>query len=565
MNIKVKNVKSKHTLILSKMNGKKMGYIHCDTVTKLYRGIKVISELEFTVNKYYGAENTYNPLYNELQNERIIDLDDEESFVIKNVKKIGNNKKQVTAYSREKKLARISLELNDITLTLKTPYSDIKGCYSLDELLYEYTGWRLGYISDEVLYKKNETILDILNGTQATLTTEEKLRYQESVTSNWYDFINTEISEQFECFPVFDSYNKLINLYSDGELGGKLQLLLSYDNYLKSHEVVSDTDEIVTILTLKGNEDLTIIEENPTGEDFLENYDYFIKREEMSQELIIALNTYKDMVRKRTEQWYSLREIKSNKSNNMQKKKVDLLFVYKRITALETIINSSTNDGYKAQIAEQLAGLNSQRVSLETEINNLQTEINLITESIDNINKLCKKKTATDDNGLLIFNQKLLDELKEFVFQDSYENDSITDSTTLYKIGERELKKRIYPNITWNIDTVNFMSKIIDNGFRQHWNGELSLGDTILLRDDEGIVTPVYFVGYTQSFKKGEESIELELSNIKDSNDFSLSIGERLTMAKKAYRIVKSNQSSINKLNKNRVGLQYDKINKEIM
>lgn len=563
--VKVKNVKDSYTLILTKMNGQKMGYIHYDKVTKLSRGIKRISELEFTINKYYGVDNDYNPLYDELQNERFIELDNEEIFVIKDVKKNKNNQKTVIAYGKEKKLCNISIEIEDITLTLINPYTDIEGCYSLDELLYEYTGWRLGYVSDEVRYRKNETILDILNDNVVTLTEEENLRYQESISSNWYDFINNDIAEQFECYPVFDSYNKVVHLYSDAELGERLQLLLSYDNYLKDHAVTTNSEEIITRIQPKGNEDLTILEENPTGETYIEDYSYFIEREEMTQGLINALNLYNTMVIQRTQEWYVLRGEKETKQNELQAKKVELTFLYRKMMALNSIIDSTTNEEYKAEVIVQLTELNDKKVVLENEVDGLTTEIRYLEEAITNVILLCKKKTATDNNGLLIFNDALLDELKEFIFQDSYASDSITDALTLYKIGQRELKKRIRPTITWEVDTVNFAKRIIDNGFRQQWSGELALGDMILLQDDDGITTPVYFIGYTQSFKKGQETLELELSNMKENNDFSLSIGERLTLANRAYKITKSNQGIINKLKTNRVGLTYDKINKEIL
>ena len=51
----------------------------------------------------------------------------------------------------------------------------------------------------------------------------------------------------------------------------------------------------------------------------------------------------------------------------------------------------------------------------------------------------------------------------------------------------------------------------------------------------------------------------------KAENEFSLSIGERLTQGKEAYRIAKKSRSTINMVNKNRYGLTYDKINKKIL
>ena len=560
--MRIRGAKDSYTLILCKMNGKKMGMIPYTSV-EIKRGIKTVSELSFTVSKYYGEDNKLNILYNELKTERFIYLDEDECYVIKSISEQNEKIKTVTAYSREKKLFKITAEFEDISLTLKTPYDDIEGCFSLDELLYDATGWHIGYVSPKVLYKSNETILNnITKETEATLTTEEKLRYQESVSTNWYDYINNDISEQFECFPVFNSYDKTIDLYSDEELGNDPNLILSYDNYLKSIECVSDTEDIITKLTLSGNDDLTISEVNPSGDTYVENFSYFIESKEMSDDLITALELYYKMVKIRAVEWNRLREEKAEKESVMTAKKTELLLVYSTIKSVEFAISQSSDEAFNSKQQERLVELNDKKVLLERDINLLNTEINLLQESIENINKLCKKKYATDENGRLIFNEQLLNELKDFIYQDTYSNDSITEALTLMQIGERQLSEKCYPKKTWSVDSINFIERLIDNGFRQHWNGELGLGDMIILKGNESIEI-IYLIGYTQKFD--DKTIQLELSNKKEENDFSLSIGERLTQGKEAYRIAKKSRSTINMVNKNRYGLTYDKINKKIL
>ena len=560
--MRIRGAKDSYTLILCKMNGKKMGMIPYTSV-EIKRGIKTVSELSFTVSKYYGEDNKLNILYDELKTERFIYLDENECYVIKSISEQNEKIKTVTAYSREKKLFKITAEFEDISLTLKTPYDDIEGCFSLDELLYDATGWHIGYVSPKVLYKSNETILNnITKETEATLTTEEKLRYQESVSTNWYDYINNDISEQFECFPVFNSYDKTIDLYSDEELGNDPNLILSYDNYLKNIECVSDTEDIITKLTLSGNDDLTISEVNPSGDTYVENFSYFIESKEMSDSLITALELYYKMVKIRAVEWNRLREEKAEKESVMTAKKTELLLVYSTIKSVEFAISQSSDEAFNSKQQERLVELNDKKVLLERDINLLNTEINLLQESIENINKLCKKKYATDENGRLIFNEQLLNELKDFIYQDTYSNDSITEALTLMQIGERQLSEKCYPKKTWSVDSINFIERLIDNGFRQHWNGELGLGDMIILKGNESIEI-IYLIGYTQKFD--DKTIQLELSNKKEENDFSLSIGERLTQGKEAYRIAKKSRSTINMVNKNRYGLIYDKINKKIL
>ena len=561
--MRIRGVKDSYTLILCKMNGQRMGMIPYSSVESIKRGINSVSELTFSVHKYYGEENLRNPLYDELKTERFIELDEDECYVIKNISEVNERLKSVTAYSREKKLFKNMAEFEDITLTLKNPYTDIEGCFSLDELLYDATGWHIGYVSPSVLYKSNETVLDNITGeTEITLTTEEKLRYQESVSTNWYDYINTDIAEQFECYPVFDSYNKVVNLYSDDELGEDPQLMLSYDNYLKEIELSDDTEDIVTKLVLSGNDDLTISEVNPSGETFVEDFSYFIESREMSDALINALNVYYEIVKVRAIQWDNLRQEKLEKEMTMTERKNELLVVYSNMKSLEFAIGQSSDEAFNAQQQEILAELNDRRVLLEAEINELNTNINDLANSIYNINQLCKKKYATDNNGVLIFNETLLNELKEFVYQDTYSNDSIMDALNLMRIGKRQLSQQCYPTKTWTISSVNFIERLIDNGFRQHWNGELGLGDMIVLKGDE-FIEIIYVIGYTQNFK--DKTIELELSNKKAENEFSLSIGERLTKGMEAYDIAKRSRSTINRVNKNRVGLKYDKINKRVL
>ena len=561
--MKIRGAKDSYTLILCKMNGERMGMIPYSSVDSIKRGINSVSELTFSVHKYYGEENLRNPLYDELKTERFIELDEDECYVIKNISEVNERLKSVTAYSREKKLFKNTAEFEDITLTLKNPYTDIEGCFSLDELLYDATGWRVGYVSDKVLYKSNETVIDNITGeTEVTLTNEEKLRYQESVSTNWYDYINTDIAEQFECYPVFDSYNKIVNLYSDDELGEDPQLMLSYDNYLKEIELSDDTEDIVTKLVLSGNDDLTISEVNPSGETFVEDFSYFIESREMSDALISALELYYVMVKKRAIEWNRLRGEKAEKQSQLTAKKNELLIIYSTIKSLEFAMKQSNDEAFNAKTQERLVGLNDKRVLLEKEINELDDYINNLDASIENINKLCKKKYATNDNGILIFTESLLNELKEFIYQDTYSNDAITDGLTLMRIGKRKVSQSCYPTKTWTISSVNFIERLIDNGFRQHWNGELGLGDMIVLKGDE-FIEVIYLIGYTQNFK--DKTIELELSNKKQENEFSLSIGERLTQGKEAYRIAKKSRSTINMVNKNRYGLTYDKINKKIL
>ena len=562
----IKELKDSYELILCKINGKPMGKIFYESLTSLSRGIEKVSELSFTVNKYYGVEGLENPLYNELKTERLIILDNIETYVIKNIVEQNETVKTVTAYSREKKLFRITAEFEDICITLKTLDNTVSNCYTLDELLYEDTGWHLGNISDRVLYVSNSSITDILQEEKGSLSNVEKLRYQESVSSNWYDYIMNDIAEQFECYPIFDSYNKLVHLYDEAELGENLQLILSYDNYLKSKEKTTDTEDIVTRLVLSGNNDLTVVGCNPTGYRYIEDFSYFMESGEMSDELTSALELYNEVIKKLIVQWNNYREQKAYKEGVYAEKQKLLLINYNTIQSLEIAIGLTESERYMAELSEQLVNKKDERYLLEKDIDTLYEEIRILSEQITIINKLCKKKYATktgEVGGELIFNDELLDELKEFTYQDTYSNDNITDELLLMETGMRKLSEMKYPTRTWSIDSMNFVERLIDNEFRNQWNGQLGLGDMIILKDEDTENDVVYLVGYTQNFK--DKTLQLELSNKKGNKEFSLSIGERLTQAKEVYKNYNKNKYLLNSIKLNRLGVEYDKINGQIL
>ena len=253
---------------------------------------------------------------------------------------------------------------------------------------------------------------------------------------------------------------------------------------------------------------------------------------------------------------------RAEKNEEFEKKQKSLLMVYSMIQSLETAINMAEDGQYKAMLSEQLQQQKDERVLLEDRgVNILYEEIRALSEEITELNFACRKENAEDDKGK-IFTTELLDELKEFIYQDTYSNDNIISDKDLIKMGMVKLSELSQPTKSWSIDSVNFVERLIDNGFRNQWQGQLGLGDMILLKGDNE-VEAIYLVGYTQNFK--DKTLELELSNKKANNEFSLSIGERLTQAKEAYENTMRNKYLLNSIRLKRLGVNYDKINREFL
>lgn len=141
------------------------------------------------------------------------------------------------------------------------------------------------------------------------------------------------------------------------------------------------------------------------------------------------------MVNVRAVTWNQLRTEKEEKTATLTQKKNRLLIVYAQMKSIEFTIEQTTDEKFKAQQQERLVKLMMKSI-IRKEVTELDENIRNIDASIDNINKLCKKKYATDENGVLIFTESLLNELKDFIYQDTYSNDSITDGLTLMRIGK---------------------------------------------------------------------------------------------------------------------------------
>lgn len=558
--VNIKELKKDYTVTLHKINKEIVGEIDLKYVQTLTRGIDETDKIELLFPRYIdhpiSKEKFEMPLYKELKKERLICLNEEEFFVIKAISEKGlkyKKNKSITAYSLEHKLSKNTIKVEDLGFYLMG--SDIENSiFSLNDYLFEETGWKLGHIDEEVQYDISE------NGTKT-----EKLRWQESVETNWLDFLSGNIKEQFECVLEFDTFNKVINLYAIDSFGDELELSLAYDNYLKDLEKTDSSEDLITRLTLVGNEDMSILEATPSGYPYIEDYSYFIENQEMTDELVNALTTYSEMVELRTVTWNELRKEKIEKSTELRKKKMEMSIIIAEMEALKSQIRAfKLEKDVVNELRKQteLAEKKDEYTLVKVEVDRLEEEVNLLQDSIIQINILCKRETATDNDGNLIFNEELLNELKDFIYCDTYTNDSYLKVEDLLKGGKRELDLRCKPTSTWSIDNANFMKRVIHNeDTRNPFNGVLGLGNLIELctSEDEEENEIVYLVGFTQDFQG--DKVTLSLSDKKLKSSSIKVIGDLLHASKMSARTLTNNKYLWIQQKNNRINLEYNKGN----
>ena len=552
MDIILKEIKNKYTVTLHKVNKEIIGEIPFSYIDSMGRSLDDIDAIELTVKKYYissiDKQKRKYFYYDEFKTERLIALDDE-YFVIKEISEDRiKNIKTIKVYGYEKKLEKNNITVEGVGFMLLD--SDEENLiFSLSDYMKEEIGWSIGHVDNNIRYS---------NYSEEETNLTPRMRWQESLDQDWYSFLANTLAEQFECITVFDRKNKTVNLYSIDSFGENLNISLSYDNYIKSLERKSDSSNIVTRLKLSGNEEKCFVQEYiPSGYDYIENYSYFIENEEMSEELINAMNLHNEMIKDLSIEWRDLKNQKIQLQTEKTKLENDLYFNIESFKQYKSTAEGyrNNNDPANAVIWEaKCTKLKDEEVILKANIQTKKNEIDIINKRMSEINSQCRRNTAKNTNGEFIFNDKLLEELKEFLYYDTYSNDAFYDAEELISVGERELDSKCKPTFEFTIDNKNFMKRLINNSFRQQWDGVLGLGDIIsLYYREENKEEFVFLVGYTQNFK--DNSLSLDLSNKKTKNNTKRDISMLLKLAKNDNKQLMRNRYVLNALREYRYNL----------
>ena len=120
-------------------------------------------------------------MYKEILNERVILLNNE-AFIIKDIQDKGEDYLVITAFSKEIKLQKIDIKFEEAYIRLFTANLD-DNIFSLNDLLYEQTGWKVGYVEENIAYT-------ITTNEDGSINKEENIRWQDSVNTNWYDYLH---------------------------------------------------------------------------------------------------------------------------------------------------------------------------------------------------------------------------------------------------------------------------------------------------------------------------------------------------------------------------------------
>lgn len=550
MRINIKSIGQIESLVLCKVSRQPIMELPTSTIVSIERTIDEVDKLTLKINKYIisqdGRKKINNLAYDEIKPKRYLLLNDNEYFIIEEIKvnKISGSL-EVTAMSGEQILIRRPIDMEDFGVQILD--DDIEqDIYSLNSLLKE-VGWSLNYVDPSIIYNEDKS---------------PRMRWQESVNTNYMEFIKNDLAEQFNFIPIFDSVNRKIDLLNLDTIGEEIKICLSKDNYIKSKTKTNNSEELITLLKLKGNEELDIGRYIIGGYDFLMDFSYFKETKEMSDELINTLNKYDEMIKIRTPIWQQLTEEKVSKETELALNRTRWQISISQIECYKRLIEQYILKEFVVEENETRVKLSQEmdnELTLRLKIEDLLNEIQLLDESIDNINLLCKFETCTDENGNLVFNEELLMELQEFIFIDVYSNDSFVNADDLIEKGKSILEEKSKPTIKVDIDSVNFLNRLVDNGYRLKWNGVLQFGDIVVLIDeDTNEEEYFYFLGFSIDYSNN--TLNLEISNKKSSRENTKTINQYLKEMKKTKELLMNNRYLFNKTKQNRLNINKDDV-----
>ena len=291
-----------------------------------------------------------------------------------------------------------------------------------------------------------------------------------------------QIEEAFECVITFDSYNQVINVYDKEECGFDTGLDLTYDNVLRQVAKSKNIEEVVTKLNVESS-NVDIANYNPLGTNYIENYDYYINNDIMSEELKASMIDYKKLLEQKDIEYKTILLDKTRSNQTLTLKNSQLKSLEGKYTAENSILSAYIK-------AEDKEGQERQQaivVDLENQISAIMLEIQTLKDTIANyetqmiqIATDINKENATW-NGKKLFTSELLLELSDYTYESTIADDTYLTGSGLYNHAVKVMGEMQKPTIEFDINAVfDFFRRIENaNGFSDliYVGGKYNLSD----------------------------------------------------------------------------------------
>lgn len=400
--------------------------------------------------------------------------------------------KNVSCKSSEYDFAKRSLTEFEGTYSFYNPLNPEKSL--LTELLTYVPNWSIGEI-DSSLWEVYRTfnIADM----------------------SIYDFLLNEVAKSYECIFVFDTFNNTINAYHYKNLIKETNVYMSYDNLVKQLKRDIKSEDLISCLDVRGCDDVTIRGVNPTGDNKIYNFQYYLdkSKEWLKDSTIDKIIAWQEKIKSKQAEYNQLTiDIRSKIEINTRLES-QLYDLEKEKTSLEDIKSSRIAGGL------DLGDINSQIASKQAEINAKKTEISnnkSLLEALKTQKKVINDLLKFENN----FTAEEVKELNVIIVGATYIDDTfiytdiMTDaekqdvSLDLYNHAVDVLERNSIPRIEFSLDSVNYFGiKEFEPFIR-----ETELGKQFTLEISRGVCAYPILQGITLNFDDPTK-LNLKFSN----------------------------------------------------
>lgn len=493
--------------------------------TEIFRGGQ-LNELSFVLPlKHQTLEENKANIHAQMVRERmlikLVKGTEKRYYIISNLS-FDNDSKLVTVSAKSRGYSLSDIPIKGFT-TIDNEHPDglDYSSWTLSEIVRatidrdEDTPWKLGDVDVDFDLKRREFSFD---GSLGELT--------------------LSVAEKFGAIVEYDDVNFLIHFRHPEKVGANRGLKITERNYLKTLNKESNSDSMVTQMSLYGKDGLTIHEISPTGSPYIEDFSHFLYPYEedtngniiqssyfMSDSLAKAMVTYnrkitilspdfEDFLTQLDSLMDDIRELEDSISN----KKIELTQKQEQIDIYLALHNGASD-----------ATLESEKQTIQTAINTFQSSVDSLKGEVELIAGadyydlgfipvgvqggqlgLLKEQMLVRNN----FTPEQIAERSHFIIRKEWSNDAITDVRDLMEEGQKALKEAIKPSISMTTSVVNFLN-IVESDVPIE---EMYMWDTIRVEQPwNKEVAEAKVIAFTVNHDTQE--LSLEIANIKDNNN----------------------------------------------
>jgi len=477
-NINLENLDYNYTLIQTMRSKTPINILNSAFDRTIDPSLDGVGKLKFTISRYtediLTHEKIENPEYNSIMEENLILLKVGEPsnpmfqayYIIKNLNESTDTSQMIVdCVSFEQVLEGNIITLNGIERELINN-TDNNGIMNLVE---QQCSWKVGYVDPNCL-------VDLVNS-----GVNPRVRWIEALSKSILSFLHDDICPAYNVIMMFDTYNKLINIYDKTAYGTHTGILLTEENYIKNLTKNIKGDSVCTRLLVSGKESMEISSLTLDGLNYVTNYDYYINNGQMSPELIQALSYFNALLVKKDAEFKILKSQLDaiNQSMVIKKSELDTLVeVQKSLDQIQAnCISANPPDNVNLAIATPKCNANLLATTVKkAEMATLDAQIDVLEIPMKQIGlDIAKANARVIGTSTLIFNTALLEELESWTIDEEWSSDVYVTPALLKKAAEDLLA-------VWNTPVTEYGAEMVDIFSiqeAQHIRGKIKLGDLV--------------------------------------------------------------------------------------